>query len=935
VPEFLYLAHGAKGLHFYTYDGGVWSNGQRHFGLVFNQPWDSGGDIFYSPRYFAVNNRIAPLLMDTVSGWGPLLMGLEWRGAGPADVPDTTRGSVVTDFRSSITDPETSPYVQLGFFEDDASLANYILVVNRRTPDSLPQQVALTVDAPSLLAGSRTHYYLVDLNPQDSILDADTTLVGPINNEFVINTSILPGGVKFFRITAAPEYITGNSFPLKWWGRIEAKEELLLSSGNTMRLAPPLELTIHTHCGPPTDPVRFKIEGQLVAQGKADSVLVFKHAYDGPPPVGSCSGVDSIHWSGLAFAGSAACSLSYCNILNADEAVLNSAGPGLYLDHVTTSGTQSYACRLTPAYGDVTLSHCTFDAAVRATFGQLTIKNCKFDSAATAIEAVGTGSDSLIVERTRIVAAEDIGIYIDNYPARLLLCSLWHAEIGVQVKDADLRLDTLYTYQCGHGLVVDTGASVAGTKLRTVGTDVGMLVRQGSVELSGATFSGADTCVVSDAGTGNTVQLEDVFAITSVSKGITTRSGTLILDSCTMFADSSSCIDAYTGSTVVRVQGGGYRGSPSSAAISIGPGARLVASGVSVGESYIGMEIKGDGADSVMGCHLWYNSYYGLWFADGDAVDYSYGNYITGDTSNSPSIGTGYYAYRQSVESTADTVDGYYGCLFKYFGVGSSSATVNGLVAIGASPDATGMSLQGTSSDTAVVHGSKVNEDFNSIHAYLYGLRVDIEECEFVSTGVPQTSAYYGIYDQGYTSGRIACTKVLDQKYACIGRSDGSTIDYGDANQAEGLSGENSIYVTDSAGYASCKYFWNFAYDTVKAEDNWWGHYNPPSSRFAGPIDRIPRLTTTPDCQGEGGGESKIALTVDVPREFALDQNYPNPFNPGTTIEFSLPAEQPVRLDLFNVIGQRVRAFDLGLVPAGRRSVYWNGRNQGGIPVGS
>jgi hypothetical protein len=74
---------------------------------------------------------------------------------------------------------------------------------------------------------------------------------------------------------------------------------------------------------------------------------------------------------------------------------------------------------------------------------------------------------------------------------------------------------------------------------------------------------------------------------------------------------------------------------------------------------------------------------------------------------------------------------------------------------------------------------------------------------------------------------------------------------------------------------------------------------------------------------------------VPVPAHFRLYQNHPNPFNPATTINFDLPAPAHVRLDIFNILGQRVRTLLDRAMPAGTHAVRWDGRDGDGRPVAS
>ena len=71
--------------------------------------------------------------------------------------------------------------------------------------------------------------------------------------------------------------------------------------------------------------------------------------------------------------------------------------------------------------------------------------------------------------------------------------------------------------------------------------------------------------------------------------------------------------------------------------------------------------------------------------------------------------------------------------------------------------------------------------------------------------------------------------------------------------------------------------------------------------------------------------------TAEVPARYLLQQNYPNPFNPVTTIAFALPEAAPVRLTVYNALGQEVAVLVDGVVTAGQKTVTFDA---GTLPSG-
>jgi WD40 repeat protein len=69
------------------------------------------------------------------------------------------------------------------------------------------------------------------------------------------------------------------------------------------------------------------------------------------------------------------------------------------------------------------------------------------------------------------------------------------------------------------------------------------------------------------------------------------------------------------------------------------------------------------------------------------------------------------------------------------------------------------------------------------------------------------------------------------------------------------------------------------------------------------------------------------------PNSFALHPNHPNPFNAATMIRFRLAQSGPVRLEVYNLLGQRVRTLIDREYVAGPHDVIWDGGDDDGIAL--
>ncbi|MFQ5651787.1 MAG: FlgD immunoglobulin-like domain containing protein, partial [bacterium] len=76
-------------------------------------------------------------------------------------------------------------------------------------------------------------------------------------------------------------------------------------------------------------------------------------------------------------------------------------------------------------------------------------------------------------------------------------------------------------------------------------------------------------------------------------------------------------------------------------------------------------------------------------------------------------------------------------------------------------------------------------------------------------------------------------------------------------------------------------------------------------------------------------------LRAVVPTRFIVESNYPNPFNPTTTIPVSVPQRAQLTLQVYNLLGQKVKTLYTGVIEPGRLLFTWDGRDQSGTRVAS
>jgi uncharacterized delta-60 repeat protein len=154
----------------------------------------------------------------------------------------------------------------------------------------------------------------------------------------------------------------------------------------------------------------------------------------------------------------------------------------------------------------------------------------------------------------------------------------------------------------------------------------------------------------------------------------------------------------------------------------------------------------------------------------------------------------------------------------------------------------------------------------------------------------------------------------------------------------------SDVYVSGvSAGLGT-----SYDYATVKynsaGEEQWVARYNGPGNSYdyvtAIAVDGSGNVYVTGYSEGNKwsvyttikySGETGIVdEIINLPSTVYLGNNYPNPFNSSTTIQYTLPRNEYVRLSIYSISGQLVKTIENGVRSVGVHTESWNGTDARG-----
>ncbi len=193
-----------------------------------------------------------------------------------------------------------------------------------------------------------------------------------------------------------------------------------------------------------------------------------------------------------------------------------------------------------------------------------------------------------------------------------------------------------------------------------------------------------------------------------------------------------------------------------------------------------------------------------------------------------------------------------------------------------------------------------------------------------VSVGTARTNHAPAMTAGSYADSDQLATCSLFQRTLSATDADGDAVTYELLHKPGGMSiaGGNLLkWIPNSSQVGD----W---YVTLRAKDGNGGVDQKVMHFFVGDYPEICSCPRYPYCYPAGA--QPVTENSDIPVAFGLSQNQPNPFHDPTTIRFALPSSSHVRLEIFDLLGRRVRTLVDADLPAAFHSRQWDLRTDHG-----
>lgn len=119
-----------------------------------------------------------------------------------------------------------------------------------------------------------------------------------------------------------------------------------------------------------------------------------------------------------------------------------------------------------------------------------------------------------------------------------------------------------------------------------------------------------------------------------------------------------------------------------------------------------------------------------------------------------------------------------------------------------------------------------------------------------------------------------------------------------------------------------------YTYEDQEVETNQFYYYWLESVNRDGSMDHYGPVTVS--TTNPGGND-----TPDIGIITGIEPAYPNPFSDATNLKFRLSSDMNVRLDIYNLKGEKIRTVYSGDLLKGNHSYRWDGKNDKGNPISS